>query len=389
VKLLAAGLLGLTALVGFTHQAKRIVIVDHTWTCTSHVDLDLVQVTMTPQSIGERSKEDAVHLRSGCTGRIGKLVVEQWAGDGVKVAQGVHDLTVEGGSIRCHAKAPDLHQDGIQALGGSHVLFRDLTIDCGREQARLVNSNFFVSEAGKSTSPPTDIVCDGCRLGSWAAHTVSIQRSASSGVRNSTLCYARFPQLTLTIGPEASRPVSSGNHLRQCGAGRLVLEHAPGTARFRGGVRLTGLFEAEAPGMQVVVEARPFGAKRFRQVAATTTSPNGRFRLVFRPRISATLRVRSGVVHGPVVKLGVRPVVHLRQAGSGLLATVRAARSYAGRTATMQESRNGGWVTVQRVRLGRSHKTRFSPRVRHANVRLRVPPAPGYLAATSEPVTLR
>jgi hypothetical protein len=389
VKLLTAGLLGLAALAGFTHHTKQIVLVDQPWTCTSHVDLDLVQVTITPKSIGKRSQEDAVHLRSGCTGRIGKLVVRQWAGDGVKIAQGVHDLTVEGGTIRCHAKAPLLHQDGIQALGGRHVLFRGLTIDCGRKRARLVNSNFFVSEAGKSTSPPRGIVCDGCRLESWAAHTVSIQSSVRSGVRNSTLCYARFPQLTLTIGPEASKPVHSGNHLRQCGAGRLVLKRKPETTEFRKRLKLVGIFEAEAPGTRVVAEARPFGAKHFRKVGAATTSRNGRFRLVVRPRRSETLRLRSGRVHGPVVKLAVRPLVHLRQAGRNLVATVRAARSYARRTALLQAVRHGDWVTVQHVQLSRRAKTRFRPRVQHGAVRLSIPAAPGYLPATSETVRLR
>lgn len=204
---------------GGSHGTSGNVVLAHTWTCTSHVDLDVVQVTIAHPPPGANPREDAVHLRDGCTGRIGKLVVDQWSGDGVKVAEGVHDLTVDGGSIDCHAKAPDLHQDGIQVMGGSHILFRDLTIDCGREHDRLINSNLFIKEAGRSTSPPTDVVCDGCRLGGWAAHTVDIQASVDSGIRNSTLCPARFPRLTLTIGPEASRPVNSGNHLVPCGVG--------------------------------------------------------------------------------------------------------------------------------------------------------------------------
>jgi hypothetical protein len=220
VKRLAVVLVGLAVLAGCgaSKQAQQIALVDQTWTCTSHVDLDLVQVTMTEKSIGDRPREDAVRLRAGCTGRIGKLVVNQWAGDGVKVAQGVHDLTVDGGSVRCHAKAPRLHQDGIQVMGGESITFRNLTVDCGRQQDRLVNSNLFIKEAGKSTSPPTDVVCDGCRLGGWAAHTADIQTSVGSGLRNSTLCVARFPRLTLTIGPGASSPVNSGNRIGHCGA---------------------------------------------------------------------------------------------------------------------------------------------------------------------------
>lgn len=193
------------------HRASQVVSFDHTWTCTSHVDLDLVRV-----KIPSGPREDAVHLRGGCSGRIGKLVVDQWSGDGVKVAEGVHDLTVDGGSIRCHAKAPVAHQDGIQVMGGEHILFRGLTIDCGREHDRLINSNLFIKESGRSTSPPEDVVCVGCRLGGWAAHTVDIQSSVDSGIRDSTLCPARFPRLTLTIGPGATRPVNSGNEIKQC-----------------------------------------------------------------------------------------------------------------------------------------------------------------------------
>jgi hypothetical protein len=220
VRRLAAVLLLVLALAGCggSRHAREVVLVDRTWTCTSHVDLDLVRVTMSPRSIGRRSQEDAVHLRNGCSGTIDRLEVDQWAGDGVKVAQGVHDLTVDGGNIRCHAKAPRLHQDGIQALGGDNITFHDLSIDCGREDARLVNSNLFIKESGRSTTPPTDVVCDGCRLGGWAAHTADIQTSVGSGLRDSTLCEARFPRLTLTIGPGASSPVNSGNRVRRCGS---------------------------------------------------------------------------------------------------------------------------------------------------------------------------
>ena len=96
----------LLALAGSPAGGSTVVQVDRTWTCTSRVDLDLVKVTMTRAVYGNRRLEDAVHLQPGCTGRIGRLEVVQYAADGVKVAGGVHDLTVGGGSIRCLAKAP-------------------------------------------------------------------------------------------------------------------------------------------------------------------------------------------------------------------------------------------------------------------------------------------
>src|SRR5262245_58930897 len=52
---------------------ESIVQVDQTWTCREHIDLDLVRITMTAASArGPRRHADAVHLRPGCTGRIGR-----------------------------------------------------------------------------------------------------------------------------------------------------------------------------------------------------------------------------------------------------------------------------------------------------------------------------
>jgi hypothetical protein len=185
---------------------------DQMWTCDGPVKLDSVTVTIDASS----SARDAVHLRPGCTGTIGRLVVTQSIGDGVKVAEGVHDLTIGGGSVRCLAKGPDLHQDGIQVMGGSHITFRGLTVDCGRAGERLINSNLFIRQAGKSVNPPTDVVCVDCAFGGGAAHTVNIQASLRSGVEDSTICTAKYPKLTLTVGPSAVEPVVSGNSVGAC-----------------------------------------------------------------------------------------------------------------------------------------------------------------------------
>jgi hypothetical protein len=189
-----------------------LVVSNQTWTCTGPVDLDSVTVTIDSSSMAR----DAVHLRDGCTGRIGRLVVTQSIGDAVKVAQGVHDLSVDGGSIRCLAKGPNLHQDGIQVMGGARITFSNLSVDCGRAGERLINSNLFIRQAGKSTDPPTDVVCVDCSFGAGAAHTVNIQTSVRSGVENSTLCTAKYPKLTLTVGAGAVDPVTSGNTVGSC-----------------------------------------------------------------------------------------------------------------------------------------------------------------------------
>jgi hypothetical protein len=362
----------------------HVVRTHHTWTCKSEVDLDLVRVTIA--SSGRR--EDAVHLRKGCTGRIGRLEIVQRSGDGLKVAEGAHDLTVGGGSIRCHAKAPRFHQDGIQVMGGARITFHRLTISCGRQNARLVNSNLFINKAGRSEHPPTDVVCEDCAFGGWAAHTVSVQDSVRSGVTGSTLCVARFPQFTLAVGDDARSPLLSHNEVRQCSPGELTLKQHRHVISFGKPLELRGLFLGQKPGSRVIAEARVYGEKRFARVASTRSRRNGRFKLVLRPRIGQVVRLRSGSILGPVTKVRVRPRILLRRRGATLVAKVHAARSYAGRTVVLQVFRHGHWVGVQNIRLRQHSRARFEPGLHHVRVRIAVASAPGYLPATSEPLRL-
>jgi hypothetical protein len=202
-----------------------IVRTNDTWYCDRPVHVGLVKVTMTPAAGAERRTADAIHLEAGCTGEIGRIEVTQSAGDGIKVAEGVHDLTVYGGSVRCLAKAPRLHQDGVQVMGGDRITFRNLRVDCGRANERLINSNLFIRQAGKSLSPPTDVVCVHCSFGGNAAHTVDVQDSIRSGVIDSTLCPARWHRQMLAVGPAAIDPATTGNRVGACGgrkAGRKV-----------------------------------------------------------------------------------------------------------------------------------------------------------------------
>jgi hypothetical protein len=188
---------------------------DQTWTCRGPVDLDSVSVTMTT-AISSRRGADAVHLEPGCTGRIRHLQVLTAAADAVKVAEGVHDLAVDGGSVVCTAKLPTMHQDGIQVMGGERITLRALSVDCGRPGESLINSNLFINQSGRSTKAPTDVVCVDCFLGGAAAHTANIQNSVRSGVVSSRLCTAKYPKLTLTVGPLAVDPVDSDNVLGAC-----------------------------------------------------------------------------------------------------------------------------------------------------------------------------
>jgi hypothetical protein len=191
-----------------TRAGGSIALTNETWVCNGPVDLDSVTVTMT--AAGPRGG-DAVHLASGCTGRIGHLAVTEYVADGVKVTEGAHDLTIGGGSVRCLAKSPSVHQDGIQVMGGARITFNRLNVSCGRAGASLINSNLFIKQAGRSNEPPTDVVCVDCVFGGGAAHTVNIQDSVRSGVVGSSLCEARYPKLTLTIGRSAVAPVDVRN----------------------------------------------------------------------------------------------------------------------------------------------------------------------------------
>jgi hypothetical protein len=175
------------------------VLVDQTWTCTGRVDLALVKVTM-------RVPGDAIHLRENCSGRIGRIEVDTWTNDGLKVnapAPAAHDLVIDGGYIRCHARQPDGHQDGIQAMGGERVTFRNLELNCNSNP----NGQIFINAANGGN--PTDIVCESCFLGSGAGSSLFINHSVRSGARNTLICPGRFSPIRIESGAVA--PVNENN----------------------------------------------------------------------------------------------------------------------------------------------------------------------------------
>src|SRR5689334_6477584 len=61
-----------------TPVTGSIVLRDRTWVCTGPVNLKSVTVTINPAPAGSVTRPpDAVHLRPGCTGHIGRLTVTQ------------------------------------------------------------------------------------------------------------------------------------------------------------------------------------------------------------------------------------------------------------------------------------------------------------------------
>lgn len=193
-----------------------INVVDQTWVCRGPVDLDMVTVTVTPAS----KQQDAIHLGAGCTGRIGTVdILVQTLADGIKIGDGAHDLAIGNGTIRCVARAPMAHQDGVQAMGGQRIHFTGLDVEC----LSASNSAFFLNQGRSSPNPPTDIVCSSCRFGATPtdpltghavkgpATTVFVGHSLRSGVENSLVCPGHYHQLR--ISKDAMDPVNRGNTL--------------------------------------------------------------------------------------------------------------------------------------------------------------------------------
>jgi hypothetical protein len=181
---------------------KSVILTDQAWRCLGPVDLDLVRVTM------RTVVDDAIRIDQNCTGRVGRIEVDTWTADGIKVQNRgsvAHDFVIESGYVKCHDVAGEYHQDGMQAMGGYRITFKGLRIDC------LRNSNFFLARGGSGASTPTDIVCDGCVLGPHSGQTLFFAPSIRSGMRNSTICTGRFR--AIRVEPGAQAMVNEGNRV--------------------------------------------------------------------------------------------------------------------------------------------------------------------------------
>jgi hypothetical protein len=399
--LLAAAILAAPSAAAADGGPKTIVQTNKTWVCSSAVELTSVTVTMTPAASGTGDARDAVHLQPGCTGTIGRIDITTSVADGIKVAAGVHDLVVGGGKIRCLAKSPVLHQDGIQVLGGDRITFKGMDVSCGRPDASLVNSNMFINMAGRSTTPPTDVVCDSCTFGGDAAHTVLVQNSIRSGVLNSTLCRAKYPNLTLTIGSAAVDPVNTGNTLVDCsssaggggggggstGTNKLSLAAKLSAVDFGRPVVLTGSFGKAKLGRNVTMYAKPFGATAFTPVTTVKTNAQGGWQLTVHPKIATSYRAVSRASTSPTIAVRVRPLVRVTPRRGRVTVHVTARRPYRGATVALQERSGPRWVVVDRLKLGAGSKATAA--VDGGRVRAVVGARPGYLPAVSPSVQVR
>lgn len=364
---------------------------DRTWVCKGPVDLDSVTVTMTPAAPGGASATDAIHLASGCTGRIGRVDVTTSIADGVKVSQGAHDLTIGGGRVRCLAKIPLVHQDGIQVMGGSKITLTGIVVDCGRLQDDSINSNLFVNLGGDSTQPPADVLCVSCVFGSFAAYTVSIQNSVRSGVVDSTVCPAKFPRHELSIGAAAVDPVNVGNRVGACSGPLLSLVADANSVTYGVPLVLTGWIVAADPQPPVTIEARVAGASAFTPVATVAAGAgDGAWQLVVHPGVRTAYRTEAGGASSPTAEVDVRPRLQLQKRKGLLVASAFARRSLRGRTVVLELQQGGSWTAIGRYRLGARSTVTIVPRlpVRAARVRLSIGSTPGYLPAVSPTVVV-
>jgi hypothetical protein len=175
---------------------------DQGWYCGGHVDVDRLEVMIRNVPV------DAVEIGFGCNGRIGELVVVQYQQDGVKVTAGSYDLVVEKGTIECVEQKIGGHQDGVQAMGGTRITFKNLRVDCPTR-----SSGFFVREGGRGDELPTEVVCEDCWI-RGGGYSVRVNESVRSGVRNSTVCAGEFGGIKILEG--AVDPVERGNSVVSC-----------------------------------------------------------------------------------------------------------------------------------------------------------------------------
>jgi hypothetical protein len=185
-----------------TLTSGSLSLVDQGWYCSGEVDVDRLEITI------EDARTDAIHLGRGCTGRIGEIHVVQHQLDGVKISEGAHDVVIERGTIRCEGQRPGSHQDGVQAMSGSRITFRELRIECPTR-----SSGFFVRLGGSASELPTDIVCEECYI-AGGGYSVRINESVRSGVRDSVVCDGRFGGIQILDG--AVDPVDQGNRRVSC-----------------------------------------------------------------------------------------------------------------------------------------------------------------------------
>jgi hypothetical protein len=163
--------------------------------CTGPVNLNSVTVTIGASD----PSNDGVYLRSGCTGYIGSITVDQWRGDGIKIGAGSHDLVIGKINVHCYAHDDGKHQDGVQVMGGKNIKVKSGYVGCysandsqlmmhigaaGQELPTKVIFNKITADPAGVRDPTGQLPYT---YGAGGAYGVSNGESQNSGYTNLTL----------------------------------------------------------------------------------------------------------------------------------------------------------------------------------------------------------
>jgi hypothetical protein len=188
VVLIFAAIGGYVLLHSFAASVPQTVH-NEQWHCTTRQNNPVVNVT-----IDKGTNMDAVHIDSGCTGVLTVNVTDS-SRDCMKIHTGAHDLTIYGRCTMLDREDNSVHQDGVQALGGSNVTLKNFIVTgcpgapfscAGRHGSDLSPHALFINAGAGGHSNPDHIICDHCQL-DFAGMGVEIGNSKNSGAKDSKI----------------------------------------------------------------------------------------------------------------------------------------------------------------------------------------------------------
>ena len=152
-------------------------------------------------------------------------------------------------------------------------------------------------------------------------------------------------------------------------------------------VTIGGRISNHRAGVHVVLLAQRYTHTRATRAATLTTRVGGYWRFRARPPIQTDYRARVGANLGQPARVGVAPVVSLKELRNGRLAVrVTAARSFNGRAVKLQRRTGGAWRTVSQHELGLHSAAVIRPNLAASFVRIAMSvnqTGAGYLGAAS------
>ena len=194
------------------------IIQNGQYVCRGQVNIDLLRITMNSPS------SDGLVLAAGCTGTIRWLELSGPMADGIKVqnasANAARNVDILGGFVWCGPAASGVHQDGIQAMGGSDIHLYRVAFDC----LGGGGGNYFPARGGSGATTPTRIQCHGCAFGPQHPNNVQIQTSVSSGIEGSLVCRPSSGRNPIVIGSTAQDPLDRDNVIAPIGDPRCTRE---------------------------------------------------------------------------------------------------------------------------------------------------------------------